>query len=113
MIQVAIFGASGFVGGELLRLCASHPRLQPARLFGDSQAGQALGEVHPHLALAYPRAMIARYEKSALDGVDLVFAALPHGQSQDLAPAILDRGLPLVALGDRKRVVWGKRGEVR
>src|SRR3546814_426197 len=99
MIQVAIFGASGFVGGELLRLCASHPRLQPARLFGDSQAGQALGEVHPHLALAYPRAMIERYEKSALDGVDLVFAALPHGQSQDLVPAILDRGIPLVDLG--------------
>src|SRR3546814_11871948 len=43
--------------------------------------------------------MIERYEKSALDGVDLVFAALPHGQSQDLAPAILDRGIPLVDLG--------------
>jgi N-acetyl-gamma-glutamyl-phosphate reductase len=99
MIQVAIFGASGFVGGELLRLCASHPRFQPARLFGDSQAGQALGEVHPHLALAYPHATIARYEESALDGVDLVFAALPHGQSQDLAPAILDRGIPFVDLG--------------
>jgi N-acetyl-gamma-glutamyl-phosphate reductase len=38
-IRVAIFGASGFVGAELLRLCALHPELAPARLFGDSQAG--------------------------------------------------------------------------
>ena len=100
MIQVAIFGASGFVGGELLRLCAAHPALRPTRLFGDSQAGQALGVVHPHLALAYPGAIIERYEgEAALDGIDLVFAALPHGQSQALAPAILDRSIPFVDLG--------------
>src|SRR3546814_3353283 len=43
--------------------------------------------------------MIERYEKLALDGVVLGFAALPHGQSQDLAPAILERGIPLVDLG--------------
>ena len=52
MIDVAILGASGFVGAELLRLCALHPMLRPARLFGDSQAGQKLADVHPHLALA-------------------------------------------------------------
>ena len=46
MIRVAIFGASGFVGGELLRLCAAHPGLEAVRLFGDSRAGQAVEAVH-------------------------------------------------------------------
>ena len=43
-VEVAIFGASGFVGAELLRLCAQHPLLEATRLFGDSQAGLSLGE---------------------------------------------------------------------
>ena len=54
MTEVAILGASGYVGAELLRLCSGHPQLRPARLFGDSQAGQTLAAVHPHLAPAYP-----------------------------------------------------------
>jgi N-acetyl-gamma-glutamyl-phosphate reductase len=99
MIGTAILGASGFVGAELLRLCAGHPALRPVRLFGDSQAGEALGDVHPHLALAYPGAGIERFEASALDGIGLVFAALPHGESQAVAPAILARGIKLVDLG--------------
>ena len=98
-ISVAILGASGFVGAELLRLCAQHPGLTPARLFGDSQAGQTLAAVHPHLAPAYPGLRVERFEEAALDGVDLVFAALPHGESQKVAPLILERGIPFVDLG--------------
>jgi N-acetyl-gamma-glutamyl-phosphate reductase len=98
-IKVAIFGSSGFVGGELLRLCAAHPHFSPYKMFGDSQAGSALAAVHPHLALAYPDATVERYAPAALDGVDLVFAALPHGQSQSLAREIVDRGLAFVDLG--------------
>jgi N-acetyl-gamma-glutamyl-phosphate reductase len=99
MVQVAILGASGFVGGELLRLCAGHPHLRPSRLFGDSQAGMKLEDVHPHLALAYPGAVVERFEVAALDGIDLVFAALPHGHSQAIAPEIQERGIPFVDLG--------------
>ncbi|HEY0115928.1 MAG TPA: N-acetyl-gamma-glutamyl-phosphate reductase [Allosphingosinicella sp.] len=98
-VSVAILGASGFVGAELLRLCAQHADLEPALLFGDSQAGMALAEVHPHLALAYPDLKIERFEPAGLDGVGLAFAALPHGESQKIAPLILDRGIPLVDLG--------------
>jgi N-acetyl-gamma-glutamyl-phosphate reductase len=98
-IRVAILGASGFVGAELLRLCAMHPQLQPARLFGDSQAGLSLAEVHPHLALAYPGLEVERFDAAALDGIGLVFAALPHGESQKLAPTILERDIPFVDLG--------------
>jgi N-acetyl-gamma-glutamyl-phosphate reductase len=100
MIRVAILGASGFVGAELLRLCAQHPRLLPAKLFGASQAGQRLASVHPHLALAYPDALVNSYAPESLDdGVDLVFAALPHGQSQSIARDVIARGIPFVDLG--------------
>jgi N-acetyl-gamma-glutamyl-phosphate reductase len=99
MIRVAVLGASGFVGAELLRLCAQHPALHPAMLFGDRQAGQALDAVHPHLALAYPGAVVNSYAAEALDGVDLVFAALPHGRSQAVARDVIGRGIPFVDLG--------------
>ena len=99
MTEVAILGASGYVGAELLRLCSGHPQLRPARLFGDSQAGQKLAAVHPHLAPAYPDLIVERFEPAALDGIGLVFAALPHGHSQRLASEILGRGVKFVDLG--------------
>ncbi|HVI06450.1 MAG TPA: N-acetyl-gamma-glutamyl-phosphate reductase [Sphingomicrobium sp.] len=99
MIRTAILGASGYVGGELLRLIAAHPDLVPSRLFGESKAGQSLGAVHPHLAAAFPGAVIEKFETGSLQGVDLVFAALPHGYSQRLAGNILQKGLPFVDLG--------------
>ena len=99
MIRTAILGASGYVGGELLRLIAAHPELGAARLFGDSRSGLEIGAAHPHLAAAYPGAMVERFEDGALDGIDLVFAALPHGHSQKLAAGILDKGIRLVDLG--------------
>ena len=98
MIRVAILGASGFVGSELLRLCSLHAALRPVKLFGDSRVGPLEG-VHPHLALAYPGAGIEALDWASLDGIDLLFAALPHGQSQALAPEILRRGIPFVDLG--------------
>ena len=100
MIRVAILGASGFVGAELLRLCAQHPQLRPVKLFGSSQAGQKLDLVHPHLALAYPDILVNSYAAEALDeGVDLVFAALPHGHSQAVARDVISRYIPFVDLG--------------
>ncbi|MDB5691018.1 MAG: argC [Alphaproteobacteria bacterium] len=99
MIRVAILGASGFAGAELLRLLAGHPELEAGPLFADSQVGQKLAAVHPHLAPAYSDIMLERYRPERLDGVGLVFAALPHGHSQKIAPGILERGIPFVDLG--------------
>jgi N-acetyl-gamma-glutamyl-phosphate reductase len=99
MIRTAILGASGYVGGELLRLLDAHPQLAAVKLFGDSKAGQKLGAVHPHVAPAYPEAIVERLGDASLDGIDLVFAALPHGHSQRLAATILDKGIPFVDLG--------------
>ena len=99
MIRTAILGASGYVGGELLRCLAMHPAIEPARLFGDSKAGHSLASVHPHVAPAYPDVLVERFDQQALDGIDLVFAALPHGESQKIAGSILERGIRLVDLG--------------
>jgi len=99
MIRTAILGASGYVGGELLRLLAAHPQFAAAKLFGDSKAGQKLGAVHPHLAPAFPDAIVERFDDGGFDGIDIVFAALPHGHSQRLASMILGKGIPFVDLG--------------
>jgi N-acetyl-gamma-glutamyl-phosphate reductase len=98
MIRTAILGASGYVGGELLRLVAAHPELRAAKLFGDRKAGQAVAAVHSHLAPAYPDSAIEAFD-GGLDGIDLLFAALPHGKSQEIAPAVLAAGIPFVDLG--------------
>lgn len=98
MIRTAILGASGYVGGELLRLIAAHPDLAAAKMFGESKAGLKLGAVHPHLAAEYPDAVLEKYD-GGLDGIDLLFAALPHGHSQRLAAAVVDKGIPFVDLG--------------
>ena len=99
MIRTAILGASGYVGGELMRLVSAHPELTAAKLFGESKAGQPVCVIQPHLGSAYPDAVFEKFEDSALDAIDLVFAALPHGHSQRLAPSILGKGVPFVDLG--------------
>jgi len=98
MIRTAILGASGYVGGELLRLLAAHPQLSATKLFGESKAGRPIADIHPHVAPLYAGSF-EKFDAAALADVDLVFAALPHGHSQDIAPAILDRGIPFVDLG--------------
>jgi N-acetyl-gamma-glutamyl-phosphate reductase len=99
MIRSAILGASGYVGGELLRLLSRHPGMEAVRLFGDSKAGQKLGQVHPHIGGAAAALEVERFAIEALDDVELVFAALPHGESQKWAEAILATGAKLVDLG--------------
>ena len=99
MIRVVILGASGYVGGELLRLLAAHPAMEAAVAFGSSTAGRPVAEVHPHLALAYPHMMLAAWSPNLLVGTDLILAALPHGETQRLADELLGPGIPIVDLG--------------
>ena len=99
MTRAAILGASGYVGGELLRLLAAHPGIEAGPLFASSNAGQPVEALHPHLALAYPGCTFAAYAPGALAGADLVFAALPHGETQKLADDFLTSGAKIVDLG--------------
>jgi N-acetyl-gamma-glutamyl-phosphate reductase len=99
MIRVVILGASGYVGGELMRLIAAHPQLEVTVPFASSNAGQPVDSVHPHLALAYPGAVFAAWDPAMLAGCDLILAALPHGETQRLADELLAPDIPLVDLG--------------
>jgi N-acetyl-gamma-glutamyl-phosphate reductase len=98
--RVAVAGASGYAGGELLRLLAGHPDLEIGPVTGQSSAGRPIAEVHPHLA-GVPS--LAERPFDAMDtllgsGCDLVFLALPAGESAPLA-AGLDPAVRVVDLG--------------
>lgn len=86
--SVAILGASGYTGAELVRIIATHPGLTISRLSGNSKAGLAMADVFPHLRhLDLPR--LTTIEEMDLGGVDLVFCGLPHATSQRVI-----KGLP-------------------
>jgi N-acetyl-gamma-glutamyl-phosphate reductase len=91
-MQVAVVGASGYAGGELLRLVAGHPRLDLALATADSSAGKPVGELHPNLAGQPVLADVVLEPHSAVkqSGCDLVFLALPGGASAPVAAAIAD-----------------------
>lgn len=84
--RVAVAGASGYAGGELVRLLVNHPEFDVVTVTAHSQAGQALGDVHPHLAVLGLTLQDTTAE--ILSGHDVVFLALPHGASGKLADAI-------------------------
>jgi N-acetyl-gamma-glutamyl-phosphate reductase len=90
-LAVGVFGASGFAGAELLRLAASHPRLEVVLATADSQAGGRVADLYPSLASAYPELYLTAVDPDAAEGLDLVFLALPHGASQDLVPDLRKR----------------------
>jgi N-acetyl-gamma-glutamyl-phosphate reductase len=88
---VGVVGASGYGGAELLRLCAGHPDLAVTVAQAGSNAGQPVATHTPSLAAAYPDLAYGPTDADALDGLDIVFLALPHGQSQHLVPDLIDR----------------------
>ena len=95
-IRVAVAGASGYAGGELLRLVAGHPELDLVTATAHTQAGTALASVHPHLAGL--DLTLGATDAATLGDADLVFLALPHGESAALA-AQLPAAVKIVDLG--------------
>src|SRR5256885_3772989 len=114
--RVAVAGASGYAGGELLRLLAGHPDLEIVAATAHTQAGAALAAVHPQLNLDLT---LSATEPAALSDADLVFLALPHGESAALAAA-LPATVKVVDLGSDHRATWvyglpelpGRRAEI-
>ena len=99
-MRVAVAGASGYAGGELLRLLAAHPDFELGVLTADSSAGKTVGEVHQQLAGATGLAARVFEPHSALKAGDfeLVFLALPSGQSAPVAAELTDE-VAIVDLG--------------
>ena len=88
-LSVAVAGASGYAGGELLRLLASHPEFEITTVTAFSNAGQTLAAVHPHL-VSLRHLVLQPTTAEVLSGADVVFLALPHGQSGAIAAQLPD-----------------------
>jgi N-acetyl-gamma-glutamyl-phosphate reductase len=89
-VRVGVLGASGFVGVELLRLIAQHPRMELVYATGDSQAGTLASSLYPSLATAYPTLVLEEFDLARAGECDVVFLALPHEASLALVPQLVD-----------------------
>lgn len=82
--SVAIAGASGYVGGELLRLISKHPHLEVKTVTANSNVGEKVATLHPHLA-TFADLVFQPTDAATLSGHDIVFLALPHTKSAEVA----------------------------
>ncbi|HEV3475551.1 MAG TPA: N-acetyl-gamma-glutamyl-phosphate reductase [Actinomycetota bacterium] len=95
-VRAAVFGASGYLGAELLRLLSGHPDVSLTAVGAGEQAGRSVGDVHPHLASV--DLQLERLDESVATRADVAFLSLPHGRSGKLAPRLLDAGMRVIDL---------------
>ncbi|WIM68764.1 N-acetyl-gamma-glutamyl-phosphate reductase [Corynebacterium breve] len=103
-IKVAVAGATGYAGGEILRLLLGHPQylsgeLQIGSLTGNSNAGQRVADIMPHLPQLADR-VIEETSTEVLSGHDVVFLGLPHGFSAEIGAALDDDTLVIDCAAD-------------
>ncbi|HEY7583732.1 MAG TPA: N-acetyl-gamma-glutamyl-phosphate reductase [Acidimicrobiia bacterium] len=99
-ISTAVFGASGYAGGELIRLLDSHDGFDVVHLGAHSHAGGVLGEVHPQLE----RGDRPLRSNELVSDIEFAFLALPHGSSATLGHQLRQRGIKVVDLGSDYRL---------
>ena len=99
-VRVAVLGASGFGGGELIRLLHDHPAVEVTFVGAHGSVGKTLAEVHPHLGVLPCGSEILREPVVAdiSDVADVAFCSLPHGASAELAPRLLESGVRVIDL---------------
>lgn len=102
MARAGVVGASGLVGGELIRLLTQHPHLELAFLGGSSSAGLRVGELHP--GLRSPALTVRHVTESTAAGLDVVFLATPAPVSADLAALLTDRVPAVIDLSGAFRI---------
>jgi len=110
-IRVAVVGATGYAGAELVRLVAVHPRLELTAVTSERDAGRLLGSVHR--SLAFTGLTLQAVDADAIaDQADAAFTALPHGTSAPVIAHLIERGLKVVDVGAdfrfRDRVLYEK-----
>ena len=93
--DVAVLGASGYGGGELLRYLNAHPSFRLAWATADTNAGRPLGEVAPHL-IGLADVVLQPMDASTVPDVDFAFLALPHGAAAETGRALASRGTKVV-----------------
>ena len=97
-ISVAVLGATGYTGGELVRLLAQHPAVQVTHITSERYAGKPLSQAFPHLARAHGQLCQPLGKLSEVTHLDLAFCALPHTTSMQEVPGLLARGVRVVDL---------------
>lgn len=95
-MRVAVVGAAGYVGGELLRLLLTHPDVTDCIATSRSQAGKPIGDIHPGVAGLTAARFAGLAPAEASRGRDVVFLALEHGESSKVAGEVFDAGPGLV-----------------
>lgn len=102
MATAAVLGASGYAGGELVRLLDGHPDIELTHIGGHASEGRRLGELHPQLVGGDRR--LGPIDLDRIPTVEIVFLALPHGASALLAAAAAERGMTVIDLGSDMRL---------
>ena len=102
MHSVAILGASGYAGGELIRFVDNHPHFEASFLGANRRTGASLGEVHPHLSGG--DRLLKSFDLDQVASADLVFMALPHGASGLPAMELSNSDVKIVDLGSDFRL---------
>src|SRR6516165_7425389 len=87
-MKVGVVGASRYTGAELLRLLTAHPAFEVAVVTAHSHVGETVGVHTPSLAAAYLGLVYEDHDPGRLEGLDVVFCALPHGESQRIVPQL-------------------------
>jgi N-acetyl-gamma-glutamyl-phosphate reductase len=98
-MRIGVIGATGYAGSEVLRLCASHSDLEVVLATGESNAGKRIADHVPALGAAYPTMTFVPTNHVLTSPLDVVFLALPHGESQKYVPQLLELGVSVVDLG--------------
>jgi N-acetyl-gamma-glutamyl-phosphate reductase len=103
-LRTAIFGASGYAGGELMRLLARHPLVQLGQVFAKSFAGALVSDVHASVPGSAQTTRFAEFSNASEIEADICFLALPHGEAMEIAPLLLDQGKIVIDLGGDHRL---------
>ncbi len=105
--NVAILGASGYTGGELIRILVNHPNVKISYITAEKHAGKKVSEVFPHLKGILDLKLEKLDPKKVPDDIDIVFAALPHGASAEVIHEIYKRKIKIIDLGASFRLNEG------
>ena len=97
-MKVGVIGASGYVGGELLRLLSTHPKVEVNMITSRQRAGELVHRVHPSLKGFIDLSFSNLDTEKLSNKCDLVFTSLPHGKSSSIVKDLYDRGMRIIDL---------------
>ncbi|MCX7798192.1 MAG: N-acetyl-gamma-glutamyl-phosphate reductase [Melioribacter sp.] len=103
MIKLGIIGAAGYSGGELIRLLLNHPEAEIKKLFGKTTVGLKIEDIHPYLR-SLISLNIEAFSEDSISELDLIFVALPSGESQEFIKTIYKNDIKIIDIGGDFRI---------